>query len=126
EAVVDRRTEAELRARAQLEHRLREDVRQAVPDSMELFVVLVVLGHFAAHFSTQISVQSIGQVPRDRVESDVLLGAGIAVADRDVPRRLRVAVDADAERRPGFVHARVALPDGLLRVVLTDVFLPEL
>src|SRR4029453_17909835 len=49
---------------------------------------------------------------------DPHLRAGVAVAYRDRLVGERLPVDGDAERRAGLVHARVALPDALLGVVL--------
>src|SRR5688572_33236246 len=51
------------------------------------------------------------------VEGNAVLRHGVAMADRDGPRRGSVSVDRDAERGAGFVHATVPAPDGAAVVV---------
>src|SRR5262245_49908469 len=64
------------------------------------------------------SGDALGHPADDLIRRDPHLCPGVAVAHRDGLVGERLAVDGDAERRARLVHARVALPDALLGVVL--------
>src|SRR5262245_2844154 len=61
-----------------------------------------------------------GQERCDLAHADPLLIRSIAVSDRDGVISHRLAIDREAERSSGLIHAGVALADGLLDVEIDD------